>query len=258
MKTFIISLKRSFLTETLKYKRTYALLLTVLAPAFLASIYFLIYYFKAESIISEGANGWNHLINNSLQIGAVLLFPLFIILLIMFIHTVDHRTNGQRLAILFPIDRKAGFIAKIIVSLSMIIFTLFLFLIFIHVAAYINSMKYPDLFHFDTVVIYNTVKKAGLILICILFMFAMQFWFSLRWNNVLIPLGIGFAGFISALILIQGWEHIDYHPYALHMLVTGDDIKAEITRQLSIYSLIGFILTLSLAYFEFRYKKIIH
>jgi hypothetical protein len=40
---------------------------------------------------------------------------------------------------------------------------------------------------------------------------------SQRWKNLLLPLGVGIGGWISFLILSQGWEYAAYHPYGFPM-----------------------------------------
>ena len=51
---------------------------------------------------------------------------------------------------------------------------------------------------------------------------SLQFWMSQRWKNLLLPLGIGIGGWISFLILVQGWKYVEYHPYGFPMLGLGN------------------------------------
>lgn len=256
MKTYLNSLRIGLNIEIAKYKRTYALSLAVLAPAFLATVIFLVYFFRAEAILKGGTNGWSSMINYGLQFSTSLLFPLFIILLVVFIHNLEHKNSGQRLNKILPLPQSAAYISKLSVSLGLLLTSILLFDIFINLGAWINAYKYPDLFHFDISMFSELGIKTANIVLCSFFMFAIQYLVSLKFSNIIIPIGIGFAGFISALILIQGWEHIDYHPYALFMLVMGSPAKKEIIRQLIFYSLAGGLITLLVGFLHIRFKKL--
>lgn len=255
MKTHIIPFLRCLSIEQSKYKRTYAFTLSVLAPAFLAAVVFLIYFFKAEQIVGEGMNGWRHMINYSLQFSTSLLFPLFIILLVVFIHNIDHKIGGQRLTRLLPIPHLASYLSKVMVAFSFLILSMLLFTLFINAGAYMNSLKYPALFQFERSIIAELMVRTGYIALCSIFMFAIQYWISQRFSNIIVPVGVGFAGFISAIILMQGWEYIDFHPYALFMLVMSNSTEPEITRQLITYSLTGSMVIFFLAYLDLKHRK---
>ena len=45
---------------------------------------------------------------------------------------------------------------------------------------------------------------------------------SQRWRNLILPLGIGIGGFISFMIVSQGWKHAIYHPYGYQILGLGN------------------------------------
>jgi hypothetical protein len=55
-------------------------------------------------------------------------------------------------------------------------------------------------------------------------MASVQFFISQQSKNLILPLGIGIAGLISFMILVQGWEYASYHPYGYAILST-DNIK---------------------------------
>ena len=87
-------------------------------------------------------------------------------------------------------------------------------------------------------------------------MFTIQYWASQRFSNIIIPIGIGFAGIISAMTLIQGLEYIDYHPYALNLLSMSNPNKEETLRQLFLYSLLGGGVFFILGYLDHKYKAV--
>ena len=256
MRSFLNTIKQSFAIELFKYKRTYALSLAILAPAFLAMIVFFVYFFKAEDIIRDGTNGWAHMIDYSLQFSTSLLFPLFIILLVVFIHNLEHRTSGQRLFKTLPVPSSIAYFSKFFIALSLLILSMLVFGIFINLGAFANSYKYPELFQFDSEIFTQLYTKISYLFICSFLMFTIQYWVSQRFSNIIIPIGIGFAGFISAMILIQGWEHINYHPYALHLLTMATPIEKETLRQLFTYSLAGGAGISILGYLDIKFKKL--
>jgi hypothetical protein len=52
-------------------------------------------------------------------------------------------------------------------------------------------------------------------------MASIQFFISQQSKNLILPLGIGIAGLISFMILVQGWQYAPYHPYGYAILSTG-------------------------------------
>jgi len=256
MSSLLNTIKHSFTIELLKYKRTYALSLAILAPAFLAIIVFFVYFFKAEALIKNGMNGWANMIDYSLQFSTSLLFPLFIILLVVFIHNLEHRTNGQRLFKTLPIPSPIAYFSKYFIALSLLVLSMLVFGLFINLGAFVNSIKYPALFQYDPELLPHLLTKISYLFICSFFMFAIQYWVSQHFSNIIIPIGIGFAGFISAMILIQGWEHIDYHPYALHLLTMANPEEEATLRQLFTYSLAGGTGISILGYLDIKFKRL--
>jgi len=212
-------LKRGLAGEVLKYKNTFALYLAILAPTFISVIYFFVFYLKGDKIITEGANPWPIFVNYVVLIGIAMLFPLFVILIGVLVNHNEHISNTWKHLYAMPLPRSTTFISKVLVCLGLVTLAVIVFTILTFISAYVLSIVRPEL-HFQD---YNYTKE--LLRICWLTylssfgMLSIQFWLSIRFKNILLPLGLGIAGFVFSIIL-QQWKGIVYFPYSYTFCVT--------------------------------------
>ena len=68
MTSSIFTLKNSFFTEITKQKKTMALWGTILAPLFVVTVNFLIFFSHPELLYKEGTNPWLKLGGNAINI----------------------------------------------------------------------------------------------------------------------------------------------------------------------------------------------
>lgn len=204
-------------SEILKLKRTPVLLLVIGAPIFLAIIYFCVYFFRAERLTSAG-EGWTSYLSSSLSVASHLLIPLFVILLMSLLHNTEHKQKGYSLLGTKSPSRWIFLLNKAIVAQLLILTSLVIYVVLIFISALGLELKHPDLFTLNIKHIYTLVHFVVIVFVSSFGLCAFQFWGSLRWKNIVIPIGIGMAGFISFFILVNGWKHIYLHPFALPML----------------------------------------
>lgn len=245
--------------EILKYKRTYALALAVLAPLFISSLFTIIYLCKAEKLVKQGINGLNGVLDGSIGSTATLLFTFFIILLTVLIHQIEHKSHALKDLFSYPASYFSTYTSKWIVSFMLIGLSVVLYVAFSLLGVWILTIKYPTLFWFDSAKITFFLMQVCIVTIASFLLLGIQFLIALKWSNVIVPFGVGTVGFISAIILMQGWKYVHFHPYALSALAyhrTTGLSKVCISQYLA-YSSIGFIVLFIIGYFMWSKRRIV-
>jgi hypothetical protein len=247
--------------EQLKMKRTNALLLSIIAPIFLASLFFCIYYFSGYKFLVKETNGFEHYIGVSTTSGVGILFPLFIILLVGLINNIEYKANSFKQSFCFPLSKGSIILSKIILSQGLILLSTLLFYVLSIIAATIISWKIPDLFQVN----FQLFQEYFILMITIFFssilLSAIQFFLSINWSQLVFSLAVGMAGFISAMVLLRGWKYINFHPYALPITSTQTYLKQGELGLFSyeiLYSLIFGAIIYTISYFQIRKRKILN
>lgn len=216
-----VELKRGISAELFKYRRTFVLWILVLAPAFVPIINFIILFKKGDQIIQEGQNAWEVLLSNTIQPGNFL-FPFFVMVIALFVNSIEHNSNTWKLIYTQPISRLATFLAKMKVFILMVLFSLMLFAFFSIMVGYLLNVIRPELGFdqaFDKSLIFQACLK---IFLATLGYASIQFALSQKSKNLMLSLGVGIAGVISVMILMNGWEYASYHPYGYHIFALKD------------------------------------
>ena len=217
MSALSLSLPRALSVEVLKYRRTLALGITIIAPLFLVLLNFCIFWLRDTPMVTPEENAWNKFGYMNLNPSAFLLFPMFITLLAVFFFQIEHQNNTWKHLWVLPTPRSQQYLAKVLALLSLVFLSLLLFIGFIGIGGLLLSVLRPEL-GFQSDVGFGTIAQKVLYSgAASLSLIAFQFWFSFRWRNLLAPLALGLGGLVSANI-IMSWEHAIWHPYTSSML----------------------------------------
>jgi len=216
----VIAMRKGLTAELYKFRRTFTLWMLILAPAFIPAINLIIFWTKGHEIVKEGQNPWDLLVNFSVDPGNFL-FPFFVMIIALFVNNIEHSANTWKLIYTQPLSRTTVYLAKMKVYIVMIFFSLMLFGVFSLGVGYVMQVVRPELGFdqpFDPMFLFAACFK---IFLCSLGYASIQFAISQKWKNLILPLGIGLAGFISFMILVQGWKYAPYHPYGYQILGLG-------------------------------------
>lgn len=222
-----LELKKGLTAEVYKFRRTFTLWLLILAPAFVPVINLIIFLSRGEHIVQEGVNPWDQLIKFSIDPGNFL-FPFFVMIVALFVNNIEHGANTWKLIYTQPLRRTTVFLAKMKIFIFMILFSLMLFGAFTVLVGYIIHAVRPELGFdqaYDKSILFAGCLK---IFLCSLGYASIQFAISQKWKNLILPLGVGLAGFISFMIVVQGWEYAPYHPYGYQILGLGSLQNPEV------------------------------
>ncbi len=255
----LTNLKRAIAADILKYKNTKALLLAVGAPLLLSLIFFIIYFLKSNQLVNQEKEGWDVYTNASLGVGMFFLYPLFLILLTALINFIEHNGNTWKQLYTTPVNRFSLYASKIIITLSLSFIAIALFYCFTMIGGFLIQFKYPNLFHYSAEYGYSFMWISLKLFIAWLGMTAIQFFIAFKWKNIVIPFGVGIIGFISALILMQGWKYIKYDPYAFGFILNSRS-EADISDFWRLPVALGLataIVVFMAGYVELRHRKVL-
>ena len=216
----VLTLKRGISAEIYKFRSTFVFWFIILAPAFIPFINLIVFLRKGDEILERGGTAWGNLMQYSSG-PSNFLFPFFVFIVALFVNNIEWSSNTWKLIYAQPLQRLNVYFSKLIVFILMIFFSLMLFGALIIVAGKIVHATNPDLGFgepIDLVLLFGNTFRTFL---ATLGFASIQFYIGQRTKNLILPLGIGIAGIISFMILVQGWEYAVYHPYGFHALAAS-------------------------------------
>ncbi|MTI33507.1 ABC transporter permease [Xanthovirga aplysinae] len=222
---------RALSAEQLKIKHSWAWRLVFLAPLFACGMYFCIFYFKGEHLIGESP-AWNSYFFQSTDTVYLVLLPLFIILLNILVHQLDHNADSRKILYTLPTPKWIQVSAQWLNVVKLFTISMLIYLMVMLISGKLLEWLRPEL-GFDQASLdqkyYLAYFKGYLASFGIL---AFQFIFTYFLKNMVLPMGIGMAAYVSTLVLLR-WKYIPFHPFAYGNLAFRDYFKtAELGNQL--------------------------
>ena len=192
------------------------------------------------------------------EMNGTALFPFFVILICTLLPQIEYRNNTWKQIFASPQTKVNVFLAKFMnVHLLMLVFLiathLFMFLTIVGVnfiKPTLNLFKHP--LNGSTVLV-NAVNAYILLLaVC-----TIQFWIGLRFRNFIVPIGIGFALWLTGTIMAVQYKSnlVYYFPYSFHAFPVSIKLKSQLT-QVAWTSLGYALLFLIVGFFDFRRRTV--
>ena len=210
-----MNLVTSVKAELIKTKRSASLWLSILGAGFIPLIFLLVYAIKPEKHYTEMhdipwilhfAHGW--------QFFASFLLPMFVILICSQIPQIEYKNNAWKQVFTTPQSTGSLFFSKYITILLMILLLFLLYNVFMIAGAIIPNLILPKYTFLSRSIDWSLLLKLNFrFFISLLGIISIQYWLGLRFKNFIVPIGIGLALLVTAMIL-SSWEHIDKMPYA--------------------------------------------
>ena len=250
----------SLRTELIKTKRSSAFWVCLIGAGFIPAIFFLSYYLKAEHFVARfKVQPWESHFLTGWQAFSIFLLPMFVIIVCSQIPQIEFKNNTWKQVFASPQSLGNIFFSKFNTILLMIIFLFVMFNVFMICCAVLISLvnkNYPFLHssaQWDLIVKMNVKTFISLLAII-----AIQYWLSLRIKNFIVPIAIGLALLISAMILRE-WEHIYKLPYAFPFLTFSslgiDGLKDHLFQNHELNSIGYFLFFTLLAFLDMRFRK---
>ncbi|MBC7777679.1 MAG: ABC transporter permease, partial [Phycisphaerae bacterium] len=141
----MLYLRRGLGAELLKYQRTPALLLAIGAPFLIVLLNFCIFYFKGHVFLQPKKDPWLEFWLNNLYPTTQVLFPLYVILVTVLIHQLEHQAHTMKLIYALPMPKWTVYLGKVILTLFLTALSILLFAFFILLAGKLLGIFKPDL-----------------------------------------------------------------------------------------------------------------
>lgn len=218
MKTFILSLKSEFF----KSKNTLAFWGAIILPAFLCTVVFLAYFLNSEQIIKtlKGAKGeaiWFQYLFAILAVMGSLLLPIYLIFMTYSVNNIEHKSETWKSLFSLPIPKYTVYYSKATYTLLLVFITLTLFAV-LSIGYGLLLGKISPNYHLldaDLTKIFSDLAKLYIKLYISSFgIIAIQFLFSLIWQDFMKPMGLGFVMLVVSVILMK-WEYNYILPFSL-------------------------------------------
>lgn len=255
-----MSLFISIQTELIKIRRSAALWLTVLGAGMIPFIFFLAMIIKPNSFAKRlEAAPWDSHILQLWQAFSAFLLPMFVILICSLVLQIEYKNNAWKQVFASPQTLGNIFFSKLITVVLMIVLLIMLFNLFTVLSAWLAGAlrsQLPFLSH--GVPWLKIVTLSGKTLLSLLAIVALQYWFSLRFRNFIVPIGIGLALLIVTMVAMN-WEHIDKLPYAFPFLTfnvtAAGGAESGMSTNFFWYSIVYFMAVTLLAFLDMRWRK---
>ncbi|MBX3242540.1 MAG: ABC transporter permease [Chitinophagaceae bacterium] len=249
----------SISTEFIKSKKTFAWWLVIFGAVFMPLFVSFVFLSKWEHLVpQQGQNPWDEFAEMSWKGMGFLYTPFFVVLLTCLFFNIEHKNNTWKLIFTLPVSKSTIYFNKLF---TLLIFILLFYILYIPIwisCGYAVGLIKPALQLTD-----HSPDYISLLSLCFhsfiasLGVFAIHFWLSIRFKNMIIPIGIAVLGGIIWVALHQGRAgEITYFPYAYnYSTVSPPDWvtskKIGIFPLHEIFSMIYFIVfsTLSYRYF---------
>ena len=208
--------------ELLKLRRTLALWMVVIAPAFVVSLQMLI-WINSKSAFDVDVDLWLQFLGNVLSMWAIFMLPLFTALIVALVYHIDHSTQGWLRMFVLPVPSWTIPAAKLSLVVAMVVAATAVLvagcLAGASVAALLNQkVELPADIPWALV-----AERSSRVLATSFLIVVIQNAVSLRFSSVPVSLGVGITGTFVALFA-SGWKWGPYYPWLMPILtIHGKD-----------------------------------
>lgn len=256
-----------FQTELIKLKRSPTWYILVLGIVLAAAGVFLGHLLDAHHTVKIGVDPWQRYFSASLAIFNLFIVVPYTVLLVSSVVFVEQRADAWKYIYTQPYSRGRLYFTKWGTLLILYLFSIVMLLLGVVISAYVLNMYRPEYeFTYYTPDVWYLLEQMGHFFLASLGLISWQYWLSLRFRNILIPLGIGVFGFVFGIIIsVTGQKLATLMPYALPMVVRDFDMfrndhiqDSFITglNNVEVHSIILAVIFLGLGYWQERKKKI--
>jgi hypothetical protein len=217
MKGFILS----FRSEFYKTRKTMGFWSSVILPLLLCLLLFIGFYHQSDKLAPmPGMVLWMRFSGAILGVMGSLLLPMLIVFMAYSVNSVEHKADTWKTLFSLPLSKLSVYAAKYFYALFLLLLCLVLFVFFTIGFGNLLGILKPELrfseYHMEGKLaqIYLKLFMSSLGILSI------QFLLSLLFRDFLKPMGIGFVGTITGVILATSrWQYAYLFPYSHPMLV---------------------------------------
>ncbi len=228
----MLTLIRVLYAETLKLKRTLALLLVLVAPVAVAFLQFMAYLTRRPMITEIQGDLWIRLTINDLVLWSLLMLPLFISLETALLSGLEHGNKTWKQIYAMPVPRWTIYAAKQLVTMGLIgASTLVLYVLIIATGLALRLIGAEYQFNFPVPVATMFAATAATFLASWLIL-SLHLWISAHWSSYVLAFAVGIVATVGTIMIVQS-DYAVWYPwtlpgYAAVNFMEGKEITAEL------------------------------
>ena len=208
-------LLRAMSAELLKTKRTLAFWMTLVTPAVVCILQFLILMRYAGDYGRQSGDAWLSTGQNVFGLWAILALPLFVTLETALLAQVEHSEKHWKHLFALPIPRWSVYAAKWLTGAYLLLLGQVFLGAFIVVTGLLARVLKPEMGFGPTIPLGWMAQVLGQMYLIALLMHSIHTWISLHFRSFTVAVGVGMAAAVSNIILINAEEGPRYFPWAL-------------------------------------------
>jgi lantibiotic transport system permease protein len=195
-------LARTLPAELLKLRRTPALLLAASVPMFICVLYVLLFNLSESYRNLTGDPFWAQLLGITNFLWNTLMLPLGLAVLGGLVVGLEHSENQWKTLLTLPPSRASVYLAKCLTLAALTLFGSLVLLLGLALLAWVKTGFPPSGFELSRWNDLLTITVRAWV--AILPLVALHIWFSSRIKSFAVPLGLAFAGTLSAMFATNG------------------------------------------------------
>ncbi|MBV7276258.1 ABC transporter permease [Clostridium sp. PL3] len=243
-------MKKAFKAELLKLRHSNMLSIAMFMPIFFVIMGLSNFLRYKELFTSKGQNVWQQIYTQSSLFYGLFIIPLFITIIIAILVRIENSEDNFKRIITLPVKRSDIFMAKLIVGCIIVLLNLILFMALVILAGLIiapGGQSMPM----------NLVYSPVLCFIAALPVIALQYYLSMKFSNIAVPLGIGVIFSVPA-VLINNTKYWVMFPwiYPGRAILYGANIGFQSPLYMYIIGIVVFVIFIFLGVYEFNNKDI--
>lgn len=249
----------SLSTEFIKIRNSFAFWLLLLGAGFMPGLVFFVVMTKWKNFIPKtGENTWTAYTEISWKGMAFLYTNFWVVLLMCLVLNIEHKSIAWKHLFTLPVKRSSLYLYKYLTLLILFASLYGLFIPFWLVSGNLLGILHPELKMLSTKPDYLYLLSTCFhSFVATLGVFAIHFWMSIRFKNMIIPIGFAIVSGIVFVALFQGRApELVYYPYSYNYLtvnpqqfVSNNQIGVFAIHE--IFSLLYFAVFSLLSYVDF-------
>ena len=249
MNTFL----RSTIAEFFKIKHTPVPWLVLIGGIITSLLVLFKFVINPYRDIGLNSSPWPNFYEFSLNLVSLFLLPLFVVLLVSFITSIEERSNTWKYLYFLPFSKGYIYFSKLLTIVLLLFCTVLIYHCSVLVTGYILDLLVPEFeFRYYQPDWWGMGKQMIHLFISLLGILGFQYWLTMQHKPFLVPIGIGILGFIIGFVLLIMNHSIgSYFPFTYPMHVNASFVNGRNTLNPKILGGLGQLEWHSIAYFLF-------
>ena len=199
--------------EVLKSRNSFAVGLSLVGTVANVLLFFSLELFRGPRVLTTD-NPWNGYVQNHYAGIALMMLPLYVIILTSLVAFMEHRRQTWGQLLLLPVSRWNLYASKLAFTLGLFVVAHLLFIVGMLLSGGILGLVRPDSRLLTIGPDWSMIGQlARQTVVSILGLMALHYWLSLRFRHFIIPLTIGILGFVAVSLLGPDWTYLWLVPY---------------------------------------------